>query len=162
MKRWFWFTMLLSSCHLGMVSAYDSAAETQGVGAGAKLIVVETLIAAASYAAAERPKEIGIGTGILIPMAAGLDIRSSLVTRWSGVLVAEAIAYYNVRAARDDGVTRDEILKKNFIGWNIFAITVGLSDHYFSVDKRAAIGPQLALWLSPETRQNGIQVSLRF
>ena len=150
--------LILSAC------SNTVQAEQQGVGSGARFIAVETLIAVASYAAAESPKAVGIGAGLLVPMAAYMDQRSSTVTRWTGVIVAESIAYYNIRADGDDDISKDDILKKNFIGWNIFALTVGLSDYFFPAKEQnnRPRGPQLSLRVDPATAENSLQLSYRF
>lgn len=125
-----------------------------------KAIAMEGLIIAASYAAAERPRSFGVGTALLMPYAAAMDRQSSVSTRWLGTIIAEGIAVYNYKAGdKEDPVERDEIIRKNFIGWNIFALTVGLSEH-FTNKKPGSL--RYSMYLQPSKEGQTLQIAYRF
>lgn len=128
--------------------------------AALKAVAMEGLIIAASYAAAERPRSFGVGTALVMPYAAAMDRQSSVSTRWLGTIIAEGISVYNYRAGdKDNPVERDEIVRKNLIGWNIFALTVGLSEH-FTNKKPGRLN--YSLYLQPKKEGQTLQIAYRF
>jgi len=135
-------------------------APSSGGDAAYKVLLIEAMIIGASYAAAEKPRAFGASTALLIPYAAAMDNQSSVSTRWIGTIIAEGIAFYNYRVeSQDEPVERDEIVRKNIIGWNIFAVTVALSEKLTNV-KTGQAG--FSYYLQPSTQGQTLQVSYRF
>jgi len=161
---------LFRCCQLAVVcvalitplTSHAAMADRSGGGASGayKALVMEGLIVAASYATAEKPRPVGVATALVMPYAAAMDAESSPATRWLGTIIAEGIAYFNYRAGDDaNNIDRDEVVRKNIIGWNIFAVAVGLSEKLTNNKvKQSAFSYQL---LPTELGQT-LQISYRF
>ena len=161
--------VLLTGVLCGQCLAAPPVAQSSGGDAALKAIAMEGLIIAASYAAAEQPRGFAVTTALIMPYAAAMDRASSSTTRWLGTIIAEGIAVYNYRVAKDnenadkdpnvEKVERDEIVRKNFVGWNIFAIAVGLSEHFTN---SKASKSNLTYHVLPTSDGQTLQLSYRF
>ena len=159
-SRIFYALFVVAAASHGTVFAAPTT-QPSGGDAALKAIAMEGLVIAASYAAAEKPRAFGVTTALLMPYAAAMDTQSSSSTRWLGTIIAETIAVYNYRAGDEtNDVSRDDIIRKNFIGWNIFALTVGLSEH-FTNTKPGQSAP-FSYYLLPTDQGQTLQLSYRF
>lgn len=151
--------LLLAFCSSG--HAASARGSSGGGNAALKAVAMEGLVIAASYAAAEKPRGFAVATALLIPYSAALDDQSSTSTKWIGTLIAEGIAVFNYRASDDETIERDEILRKNFIGWNIFAVAVALSEK-LTHEKTDQSRSNFNYSLVPLKDGQSLQVSYRF
>jgi hypothetical protein len=166
MQRQAMLAPLLALLLLLLFCSNAHAARTRGASGGdsaLKAVVAEGLVIAASYAAAERPREFAATSGLLIPYAAALDDQSSTTTKWIGVIIAESMAVYNYRAGDDsEEIDRDEIRRKNFIGWNLFAVAVALSEKLTNSHPDNRSRSRFSYSLYPYQDGQTLQMSYRF
>jgi hypothetical protein len=90
-------------------------------------LVAEGVFIAASAVASREPRAFGVVSALMFPAAVlGSDI--SKPTSAVALIGAETLAFYNISVNKNDR-TRQQIFRKNMIGWHALALVVGVTGY---------------------------------
>jgi len=154
MKAKFIFILFL------MLPASPSKANSLDTSSGLfSFVAFEGLVFAHSWLLTKSPKEYGLATGLLYPLT-GLET-SKDAAFWTSLAAAEGMNIYNLNM-ENKGFSDKEMLKRNFIGWNlVFGITVA-SQFVFKGGKQNKGVSLNALSFAPTESGGELRIDLRF
>jgi len=105
-------------------------------------LVAEGVFITASAVASRKPRAFGIIGALAFP-AAAMGSETSDTTNTIALIGAEALGFYNITVDTNDR-TRQEIFRKNMIGWHAIALAVGVTGYImgdFGTNKSVAVVP---------------------
>ena len=104
--------------------------------------VAEGVFIAASAVASREPHAFGVAAALMFP-AAVLGSNISTTTSTIAMIGSESLAFYNITVDRNNR-TRQDIFKRNMIGWHALALAVGVTGYImgdYGSNKSVAVVP---------------------
>lgn len=104
--------------------------------------VAEGVFIVASAVASKEPHAFGVAAALMFP-AAVLGSNISTTTSTIAMIGSESLAFYNITVDRNNR-TRQDIFKRNMIGWHALALAVGVTGYFmgdYGSNKSVAVVP---------------------